>query len=151
MITIDELKAKLEKNSRLLGLDLGSKRIGVSICDNKRKIATPLKTIHSSSIKILIEELAGIVQENQIFGIIIGNPINMDGTYGSSAQSINDKSKIIKKALNIYTCLWDERLSTAGAFNISSQLDIKFTEKKKKIDENAATFILQGALDYLNN
>ena len=151
MDTIDELKAKLEKNSRLLGLDLGSKRIGVSICDDKRKIATPFKTIHYSSTKILIEELTSIVHENQISGIIVGNPINMDGTYGSSAQSINDKSKIIKKALNIYTCLWDERLSTAGAFNISSQLDIKFAEKKKKIDENAATFILQGALDYLNN
>ena len=151
MDTIDELKAKLEKNSRLLGLDLGSKRIGVSICDDKRKIATPFKTIHYSSTKILIEELTSIVHENQISGIIVGNPINMDGTYGSSAQSINDKSKIIKKALNIYTCLWDERLSTTGAFNISSQLDIKFTEKKKKIDENAATFILQGALDYLNN
>ena len=130
---------------------MGSKGIGVSICDDKRKIATPFKTIHYSSTKILIEELTSIVHENQISGIIVGNPINMDGTYGSSAQSINDKSKIIKKALNIYTCLWDERLSTAGAFNISSQLDIKFAEKKKKIDENAATFILQGALDYLNN
>ena len=107
--------------------------------------------MYKRQTKILIEELTSIVHENQISGIIVGNPINMDGTYGSSAQSINDKSKIIKKALNIYTCLWDERLSTAGAFNISSQLDIKFTEKKKKIDENAATFILQGALDYLNN
>ena len=151
MITIDELKDKLTDKARLIGLDLGTKRVGVAICDDKRKIATPLKTINYKNMSYLLSELKDIVKENRIFGIIIGYPINMDGTYGKSAQSINDKAIIIESEINLLTVLWDERLSTSGAFNISSNLDIKFTQKKKNIDENAAAFILQGAIDFLNN
>ena len=151
MITIDELKDKLTDKARLIGLDLGTKRVGVAICDDKRKIATPLKTINYKSMKYLISELKEIISENHVIGIIIGNPINMDGSYGKSSQSIKDKAKIIDSEMGVLTTLWDERLSTSGAFNISSNLDIKFSLKKKKIDEKAATFILQGAIDYLNN
>ena len=151
MITIDALKDKIENNSRLLGLDMGSKRIGVSICDDRRKIATPYKTIEFINIENLIFDLSNIVKENDIFGIIIGNPVNMDGSFGKSAQSIQDRAKLIGKKINIPVCLWDERMSTSAAYNLSSNLDIKFSLKKKKIDEKAATFILQGAIDYLNN
>ena len=151
MITIDELKDKLTDKARLIGLDLGTKRVGVAICDDKRKIATPLKTINYKNMSYLLSELKDIVKEKRIFGIIIGYPVNMDGTYGKSAQSINDKAIIIESEINLLTVLWDERLSTSGAFNISSNLDIKFTQKKKNIDENAAAFILQGAIDFLNN
>ena len=151
MITIDELKDKLTDKARLIGLDLGTKRVGVAICDDKRKIATPLKTINYKSMKYLISELKEIISENHVIGIIIGNPINMDGSYGKSSQSIKDKAKIIDSEMGVLTTLWDERLSTSGAFNISSNLDIKFSERKKNIDEKAATFILQGSIDYLNN
>ena len=151
MITIDTLKDKLDNNSRLLGLDLGSKRIGVSVCDDRRKIATPYKTIKFTNIENLSSELLDIIKENNIFGIIVGNPLNMDGSFGKSSQSIRDKAKIIEEKIGIPLCLWDERLSTSGAYNLSSDLDIKFSQKKKKIDEKAATFILQGAIDYLNN
>tara|TARA_S200000501_G_C20537947_1_gene618737 strand:- start:233 stop:688 length:456 start_codon:yes stop_codon:yes gene_type:complete len=151
MITIDTLKDKIDNNSRLLGLDMGLKRIGVSICDDKRKIATPYKTIEFSNIENLSSELSNIIKENNISGIVVGNPLNMDGSFGRSAQSIRDKAKIIGEKLSIPICLWDERLSTSGAYNLSSDLDIKFSQKKKKIDEKAATFILQGAIDYLNN
>ena len=151
MITIDALKDKIENNSRLLGLDMGSKRIGVSICDDRRKIATPYKTIEFINIENLIFDLSNIVKENDIFGIIIGNPVNMDGSFGKSAQSIQDRAKLIGHKINIPVCLWDERMSTSAAYNLSSNLDIKFSLKKKKIDETAATFILQGAIDYLNN
>ena len=96
-------------------------------------------------------ELKNIIKDNNIFAIIIGNPINMDGSFGKSAQSINDKAKVIEKELDLIISMWDERLSTSGAFNISSNLDINFSKKKKNIDEKAAAFILQGALDYLNN
>ena len=151
MITIDELKYKLEDNSRLIGLDLGTKRVGVAISDNKRKIATPMETIEYKNMDFLLEKLKQIIKENYIFGIIIGNPISMDGSLGISAQSINDKAKVISKEVNILTTLWDERLSTSGSFNISSNLDIKFKDRKKNIDAKAAAFILQGAIDYLNN
>ena len=151
MITLEEFKKKHSDKCRLIGLDLGSKRIGVSICDDKQLIATPLKTINRNSLKDLVDELRLIINENNIKGIIIGNPLNMDGSSGRSAQSVKDTTENIEKNLNIPVCLWDERLSTVGAFNLSSQLDINVSKREKKIDENAAAFILQGALDFLNN
>ena len=151
MITLEEFKKKHSDKCRLIGLDLGSKRIGVSICDDKQLIATPLKTINRNSLKDLIDELKLIVDENDIKGVIVGNPLNLDGSSGRSAQSVKDTTENIEKNLDIPICLWDERLSTVGAFNLSSQLDINVSKREKKIDENAAAFILQGALDFLNN
>ena len=151
MITLEEFKKKQSDKSRLIGLDLGSKRIGVSICDEKQLIATPFKTINRTSAKELINELKIIIQENNIKGIIIGNPLNMDGSSGSSTQSVKDTSDNIEKSIDVPICLWDERLSTVGAFNLSSELDVNVSKREKKIDENAAAFILQGAIDFLNN
>jgi len=151
MITIEEFKKKQLNKSRLIGLDLGSKKIGVSICDEKQSIATPFKTIVKLSAAKLIDELKLIIKENDIRGIIIGNPINMDGTTGPSSQSVRDIVKNISKNIDIPICLWDERLSTVGAFNISSQLDINVSKRVKNIDQNASAFILQGALNYINN
>ncbi len=151
MITLEEFKKKHSDKCRLIGLDLGSKRIGVSICDDKQLIATPLKTINRNSLEDFVDELKLIINENNIKGIIVGNPLNMDGSSGRSAQSVKDTTENIEKNLDIPICLWDERLSTVGAFNLSSQLDINVSKREKKIDENAAAFILQGALDFLNN
>ena len=151
MITLEEFKKKHSDKCRLIGLDLGSKRIGVSICDEKQLIATPLKTINRNTLNELISELKVIIDENNIKGIIIGNPLNMDGSSGRSTQSVKDTSQKIQENFNIPICLWDERLSTVGAFNLSSQLDINVSKREKKIDENAAAFILQGAIDFLNN
>ena len=151
MMTLEEFKKKQSDKSRLLGLDLGSKRIGVSICDEKQLIATPFKTINRSTLKELINELKNIIEENDIKGIVIGNPLNMDGSSSSSTQSVKDTSDNIEKSIDLPICLWDERLSTVGAFNLSSQLDVNVSKREKKIDENAAAFILQGAIDFLNN
>ena len=151
MVTLEEFKKKHSDKCRLIGLDLGSKRIGISICDEKQLIATPLKTINRSSLEKLIDDLKIVISENNIKGIIIGNPLNMDGSSGRSAQSVKDTSENIEKNINIPICLWDERLSTVGAFNLSSQLDVNISKREKKIDENAAAFILQGAIDFLNN
>ena len=151
MITLEEFKKKHSDKCRLIGLDLGSKRIGISICDEKQLIATPLKTITRNTLNELIVELKVIIDQNNIKGIIIGNPLNMDGSSGRSAQSVRDTSQKIEENINIPICLWDERLSTVGAFNLSSQLDINVSKREKKIDENAAAFILQGAIDFLNN
>ena len=151
MITLEEFKKKQSDKSRLIGLDLGSKRIGVSICDEKQLIATPFKTINRTNAKELINELKNIIKENNVKGIIIGNPLNMDGSSSSSTQSVKDTSDNIEKSIDLPICLWDERLSTVGAFNLSSQLDVNVSKREKKIDENAAAFILQGAIDFLNN
>ena len=151
MITIEDLKKNQINKTRLIGLDLGSKRIGVSICDEKQSIATPFKTLNKINTDKIVEDIKVIIEENDIGGVIIGNPINMDGSLGPSSQSASDIAKNISKSINIPVCLWDERLSTVGAFNLSSQLDVNVSKRVKNIDQNAAAFILQGAIDYLNN
>jgi len=151
MITIDELKNKQITKTRLIGLDLGTKRIGVAISDENQKIAMPYQTLQNNGLTNLISDLSVIIDENKIGGIVIGNPLNMDGSFGKASQSVTDISKNISKSVDINVCLWDERLSTVGAFNLSSQLDINVSKREKKIDQNAAAFILQGALDFLNN
>ena len=151
MITINEFKNKLSSGSRLLGIDLGTKRIGIAISDYNQKVATPLQTLEKSKQVKLIDELESIIEENDIKGIIIGNPINMDGTYGKSSQSAKDIAINISNKIDIPVSLWDERLSTVGAFNLSSELDINVSKREKDIDKFAAAFILQGALDFIQN
>jgi putative Holliday junction resolvase len=151
MITINEFKNKLSSGSRLLGIDLGTKRIGIAISDYNQKIATPLQTLDKSKQGKLIDELESIIAEYDIKGIIIGNPINMDGTYGKSSQSAKDIAINISNKIDIPVSLWDERLSTVGAFNLSSELDINVSKREKDIDKFAAAFILQGALDFIQN
>ena len=151
MITIEEFKKKQSVRSRLIGIDLGTKRIGIAICDEKQKIATPFKTLNKNKLDDLIFELKSIIQENDVKGIIVGNPLNMDGSFGKSSQSAKDISENISKNINLPICMWDERLSTIGAFNLTSQLDVNVNKREKKIDENAAAFILQGAIDFINN
>ena len=151
MITINEFKNKLSSGSRLLGIDLGTKRIGIAISDYNQKIATPLQTLDKSKQGKLIDELENIITEYDIKGIIIGNPINMDGTFGKSSQSAKDIAVNISNKIDIPVSLWDERLSTVGAFNLSSELDINVSKREKDIDKFAAAFILQGALDFIQN
>ena len=151
MITINEFKNKLSSGSRLLGIDLGTKRIGIAISDYNQKIATPLQTLDKSKQGKLIDGLKIIIKEYDIKGIIIGNPINMDGTYGKSSQSAKDIAINISNKIDISVSLWDERLSTVGAFNLSSELDINVSKREKDIDKFAAAFILQGALDFIQN
>ena len=151
MITIDDFKKKQTNKTRLIGLDLGSKRIGVSICDERQSIATPFKTLIKANTDKIIEDITLIIEDNNIGGVVIGNPINMDGSLGPSAQSVKDIAKNISKSINVPVFLWDERLSTVGAFNLSSLLDVNISKRVKNIDQNAAAFILQGAIDYLKN
>ena len=151
MITIEDFKIKHTNKVRFIGLDLGSKRIGVSICDERQSIATPFKTINKTNTNELIDELKIIIKDNNIGGIIVGNPVNMDGSLGRSAQSVNDVASNISKSIDLPVILWDERLSTVGAFNLSSLLDVNVSKRVKTIDQNAAALILQGAIDFLNN
>jgi len=149
MLDIEEFKKKLDKKSRLMGIDPGKKRIGVAISDEDKKVATPYTTIVKMNYSDFLEEIQKIVSENNIKGIIIGNPINMDGSPSSSSQSAKDLAINLSKDITENITMWDERLSSAGAFNLSSNLDINVSKKVEKLDENAAQFILQGALDYL--
>ena len=151
IVSIDEFKTNIENNSRLLGIDPGVKNIGFAICDENKKVATPLKVLQKSKFEVLIKQINQIIKENNIKGIIIGNPINMDGTSGKSSQSANDFAKNLSKNITIPITMWDERLSSEGSFKITKELGTNTSNRVNKLDENAAAFILQGAIDYLSN
>ena len=151
ILSIDEFKTNIGNNSRLLGIDPGGKNIGFAICDENKKVATPLKTIHKSKFEILIKEINQIIKENYIKGIVIGNPLNMDGTPSKASQSVNDFAKNLSKNITIPITLWDERLSTEGSFKITKELGTNVSDRVSKLDKNAAAFILQGAIDFLTN
>ena len=149
MIDIEDFKKSIGKKSRLLGIDPGKNRIGLAISDEDKLVSTPLKTIEKKNNSNFINEIKEIIVENNIKGIVIGNPINMDGSIGPSAQSAKDFAKYLSNNISIPVSMWDERLSTEGAFNLSSNLDINVSKKVEKLDQNAASFILQGAIDYI--
>ena len=151
ILSIDEFKTNIENNSRLLGIDPGNRNIGFAICDENKKVATPLKVLQKSKFEVLIKEINQIIKENLIKGIVIGNPINMDGTSGKSSQSANDFAKNLSKNVTIPITMWDERLSSEGSFKITKELGTNVTNRANKLDKNAAAFILQGAIDYLSN
>ena len=148
MLDIDVFIEKTKKKSRLIGIDPGGKRIGIALSDENKIVATPYTTIIKENYRDLVDQIKKIVKEYDIDGIVIGNPINMDGTEGPSSQSAKDLAKNLSKDITENITLWDERLSSQGAFNLSNDLAINSSRKVKKLDENSAQFILQGVLDY---
>ena len=151
ILSIEDFKTNIGSNSRLLGIDPGNKNIGFAICDENKKVATPLKIIRKSKFEILIKEINEIINENNIKGIVIGNPVNMDGTAGRSSQSANDFAKNISKNITIPVVMWDERLSSEASFKITKELGTNVANRVNKLDQNAAAYILQGAIDYLRS
>jgi len=149
MLDIEDFKKKLPKKSRLMGIDPGGKRVGIAISDENKIIATPYTTLIKNKYSDFVKELIDIVNENKIIGIVIGNPINMDGSSSQSSQSARDLAINLSKDITKNIILWDERLSSQGAFNLSNDLGINTSKKVGKLDQNSAQFILQGALDYL--
>ena len=149
MEDIEDFKKSIGKKSRLLGIDPGKKRVGIAISDENKLVSTPLKTIEKKNNIDLINEILEIIKENNIKGIVVGNPINMDGSKGPSSQSAKDFAKNLSNTISIPIVMWDERLSSRAAFNLSGSLDINTSKKVEKLDQNAASFILQGAIDYI--
>jgi len=151
ILTIEKFKKNIDNNSRLLGIDPGKKNIGIAICDENKVVATPLKIIKKNKFQILLKEIQEIIKENDIKGIVIGNPINMDGSFGKASQSATGFAKNLSINITIPIVLWDERLSSEGSFKITRDLGTNVTDRVKKLDKNAAAFILQGAIDFLSN
>ena len=148
MLDIDVFIEKTRKKSRLIGIDPGGKRIGIALSDENKIVATPYTTIIKENYRDLVDQIKKIVKEYDIDGIVIGNPINMDGTEGPSSQSAKDLAKNLSRDITENITLWDERLSSQGAFTLFNDLTINSSKKVNKLDENSAQFILQGVLDY---
>ena len=151
ILSINQFKSNIEPNSRLIAIDPGSKNIGVAICDANQIVATPLKTIVRNKFEKVLGEINRIINENRIKGIIVGNPINMDGSLGKSSQAATDFTKNLSKNITIPIAMWDERLSSEAVFKISKKIGSNSSNRVKKLDENAAAFILQGVIDFFAN
>ena len=151
ILSIEDFKTNIGNNSRLLGIDPGNKNIGFAICDENKKVATPYKIIQKNKFDTLVNEIDKIILENNIKGIVIGNPINMDGSVGKSSKLATDFAKKLSINITIPITMWDERLSSEGSFKITNKLGTNVSNRVQKLDKNAAAFILQGAIDFLSN
>ncbi len=152
MFTNDPIKFNKEtnKDKALLCLDPGTKNIGIAISDINKKVATPIEVIKFTKYMDLKNKIKELVDKRSIQGIIIGYPINMDGSIGPKAQSSNSLADNLSSDLKLPILLWDERLSTSGAERILISSDISRKKRKKVIDKVAASYILQGYLDFIN-
>lgn len=130
----------------LLGLDPGTKTVGVAVCDERRTLASPLETIQRSGLRMDLERLQLLTRRRDAVGIVLGMPLNMDGSAGRRAQSVRAFSRSIEEALGLPVLHWDERLSTVAADEAMSEIEADRTLRAARIDAAAAASILQGAL-----
>lgn len=153
-------KAILPQRSAVMGLDIGTQRIGIAVSDETRFMAIPLQTIERKKLKQDKEILDQIITQKKISGCVVGWPLNMNGTEGPKCQSVRDFMNTLLKEYQLLNCVgdempvlfWDERLSTvAMQRSLISDLDTSRKKRAKVIDQMAAHFILQGALDALAN
>ena len=142
-----QLAEKTKESMRLLGVDLGSKTIGLAVSDPSLKIASPITTLKRSKLSSNAIEFSNIIKDYQIGGIIVGLPINMDGTEGPRVQATRDWSLDLARILSIPVAFWDERLSTVAVERMMLTADMSRNKRAAKIDQAAAAYILQGALD----
>jgi putative Holliday junction resolvase len=148
-IPIEHLPARLPPGTRLAGLDLGTKTIGIALSDLGLKIATPLRTIPRTKFGKDAEELLRLCAAEKVGALVLGLPINMNGTEGPRAQATRAFVRNLAPLTDLPVVLWDERLSTAGAERAMLEADLSRRKRAAKIDAAAAAFILQGALDRL--
>src|SRR5437588_7569966 len=144
-----EVAARLPPRGALIGLDLGTKTIGVAASDPDRRIATAVETIARTRLAADIARVLALAAERRVVGFVLGLPINMDGTEGPRAQSTRAFARNFANLTSLAIALWDERLSTAAVERELIGMDVSRARRAEVIDEHAAIFILQGALDRL--
>lgn len=150
--SLSELIKYLPKKSRLLGLDVGRKTIGLAVSDSDMKIATTVGTIRRSKFTKDVKNLDAIITERQVNGLVLGLPISMDGNEGSACQSVRQFAANLDNILEIGITFWDERLSTSAVERLLiKEADLSRNRRSEIIDKMAAAYILQGALDSLSS
>ena len=151
ILPLIEAVAHWPMRGALIGLDLGTKTIGVAVSDPDRKLATGVETIQRKAFKLDAARLLAIASERNATGFVLGLPINMDGSEGPRAQSTRAFARNFSKRTDLAIALWDERLSTAAVERELIAQDVSRAKRAEVIDQHAAIFILQGALDRLAN
>src|SRR5689334_21107086 len=147
---VSEAAAHLPARGSLLGLDVGTKTIGVATSDADRRLATGVETISRTTFTADARRLLGLAAERRCVGFVLGLPLNMDGSEGPRAQSIRAFARNFSKLTELPIALWDERLSTAAVERALISADVSRKKRAAVIDQHAAIFILQGALDRLS-
>ena len=148
-IPVEDLPGRIETGQRLIGLDLGTKTIGMALSDPGRLIATPLRTIRRTKFSKDAAELLELCEQENVGAIVLGLPINMNATEGPRAQATRAFARNLQKLTDLPIVLWDERWSTAAAERVMIEADLSRAKRAAKIDAAAAGFILQGVLDRL--
>ena len=148
-IALEDLASLLEPGQRLLGLDIGTKTIGLALSDETRAVASPLQTITRTKFTPDAEEILRICKENNVSALILGLPLNMNGTEGPRAQSTRAFARNLGQLTDLAIAFWDERLSTAAVTRTLIEADTSRAKRSDVVDKLAAAYILQGALDRL--
>lgn len=151
LVKLEEIKNRMTAGQRLLGLDLGSKTIGIALSDIMCHIATPMETIKRIRFTKDAERLITIITEQKVGGLVLGFPLNMDGSEGPRCQSTRAFARNISERVEIPIALWDERLSTIAVTRTLLEADASRKRRKQVVDKMAAAYILQGALDKLSH
>ena len=149
VLALAEAAALLPERGALVGLDLGSKTIGIAVSDPERRLAAPVETILRKRFTVDAERLLGLAGERSAVGFVLGLPVNMDGTEGPRAQSTRAFARNLAKLTGLPIALWDERWSTAAVERALIAAEASRSKRKAVIDQHAAAYILQGALDRL--
>ena len=151
VVDLDALRIGLKPGQRLLGLDLGEKTIGIALSDTSLTVATPLKTLARGKFKTDASLIAALVKEHGAGGLIVGLPLNMNGTDGPSAQSARAFARNFAAMCDFPIVLVDERLSTAAVTRTLIEADTSRRRRGQLVDKMAAAYILQGALERFRN
>ncbi len=149
VVALQELKQNLAPGRRFLGLDLGDKTIGLALSDAAFIVATPMETIRRRKFTADAANLIGLIAEHEVGALVIGLPVNMDGSEGPRCQSVRQFAANLLGKIDIDIAFWDERLSTAAVTRTLIEADVSRARRKEVVDKMAAAYILQGALDFL--
>jgi putative holliday junction resolvase len=148
MLPLSDLRERLTKDQRLIGIDLGSKTIGLALSDVKLTLASPFGSLKRGKLKTNVAEILAIAGKENAGGLIVGLPLSMDGTLGPAAQAASDWALALSEATGLPAALFDERLSSAAANRfLISEADVSRRKRARSVDRMAASWILQGALD----
>ncbi len=149
VLSLADAIAVLPPRGALIGLDLGSKTIGVAASDPERRVAAPVETISRQRFNLDARRILDLAAERRAAGLVLGLPINMDGSEGPRAQATRAFARNLARLTELPIALWDERLSTAAVERALIAADASRAKRQKVIDQHAAAYILQGALDRL--
>ena len=150
LLELSGLLGRLRRDERLLGLDVGTKTIGLALSDVMRKIATPLETIRRTKFTADATRLLALCAGHGVGGLVVGLPVNLDGSEGPRSQSTRAFVRNLAQLTELPMAFWDERLSTAAAERALLEADTSRKRRAELIDKTAAAYILQGALDCFN-